>query len=193
MLEVAIRIDDTIVDLALAIQNVGIVEDFSHVCLNEVRIAAMYLTVSVIDCLASLIEWTDASGIISLLHSLKLVLGKAVLESDFEQTVDIVHKRSNLYATALQTRLVREQQHEGILEWIWERRMKYITPQCGKEVADTCGWFFNSHEYMDWVGQCSSTLICSGKGTLISAYFLMCTSGIGEVASRVRHLSSWLF
>ena len=63
MSEVADKVDQTFVDLSLAIQNVGIVENYSTVHLNEVRIAAIYLSAAVLDCLRGLMEWVDACSI----------------------------------------------------------------------------------------------------------------------------------
>jgi hypothetical protein len=60
MSDVSDKVDDTIENLLLAMQNVGVVEDFSNVHLEEVRIAAIYLSTSVMDCLAGLIEWVGA-------------------------------------------------------------------------------------------------------------------------------------
>jgi hypothetical protein len=59
--DVADKVDDTLIDLSLAIQNVGVVADFSSVCLNNVSIAAIYLSVSVMECLTGLIDWVTQS------------------------------------------------------------------------------------------------------------------------------------
>jgi hypothetical protein len=67
--------------------------------------------------------------------------------------------------SALQTKVIREKQEEDILEWIFPSSSKYITPKRGKEFTDTCDWFFRSTEYLEWVGQGPSTLICVGKRT----------------------------
>jgi len=63
MAAVAEKVDETITLLSLAIQNVGGAADFSNVHLNEVRIAAMYLSAAVMDCLTGLIDWVNAPGI----------------------------------------------------------------------------------------------------------------------------------
>jgi hypothetical protein len=63
MADVADKVDDTMVNLLLAIQNVGVVGDFSNVRLNEVRIAAIYLSAAIMDCLTSLIDWVTGSRI----------------------------------------------------------------------------------------------------------------------------------
>jgi hypothetical protein len=63
MMDVADKVDDTMVDLSLAIQNVGVIGEFSNVRLNEVRIAAIYLSAAVMDCLTSLIDWVTRSRI----------------------------------------------------------------------------------------------------------------------------------
>jgi hypothetical protein len=66
MSDVAEKVDITIINLSLAIQNVGVVEDFSNIHVDQVQRAAIYLCASVMDCLAGLIEWVDASCILSL-------------------------------------------------------------------------------------------------------------------------------
>ena len=63
MAAVADKVDETIMHLSLAIQNVGGAAGFSNVRLNEVRIAAMYLSAAVMDCLTGLIDWVNAPGI----------------------------------------------------------------------------------------------------------------------------------
>lgn len=57
------KVDETMVNLTLAIQNVGVVEDVSNIHLDEIRIAAIYLSAAVMDCLTSLIDWVTRSGI----------------------------------------------------------------------------------------------------------------------------------
>ena len=52
MADVVDKVDDTMVDLSLAIQNVGVIGEFSNDRLNEVRIAAIYLSAAVMDCQA---------------------------------------------------------------------------------------------------------------------------------------------
>jgi hypothetical protein len=61
--DVADKVDDTLVDLSLAIQNIEVAGDFSEVHLEEVRIAAIYLSAAVMDCLTGLIDWVTRSGI----------------------------------------------------------------------------------------------------------------------------------
>jgi hypothetical protein len=61
MADVADKVDDTIVDLSLAMQDIGVIGDFSNLHLNEVRIAAIYLSASVMDCLTTLIDWVTRS------------------------------------------------------------------------------------------------------------------------------------
>jgi hypothetical protein len=65
MSDLADKVDGTLEDLSLVIQNVGVVEDFSNIHLNQVRIATIYLSASVMDCLSGLIDWVDASSTIS--------------------------------------------------------------------------------------------------------------------------------
>ena len=62
MADVAEKVDDTIIDLSLAIQNVS-GADSSNIHLNEVRVAAIYLSAAVIDCLTGLVDWLNASSI----------------------------------------------------------------------------------------------------------------------------------
>lgn len=56
--DVADKVDGTLEDI-------GVVEDFSNIHLNEVRLAAIYLSASVMDYLSGLIEWVEASSIFS--------------------------------------------------------------------------------------------------------------------------------
>ena len=166
MSAVADKVDETFENLLLAIQNVGVVEDFSKIHMNEVRIAAIYLSASVMDCLSGLIEWVDASSTFLFLLTLMSVLKQALMAPDFDDKVDLVHRRLAAYATALQLKRIREEQHDEILEWVCGSSTNYIIPQSGKEFGDTCHWFVDGPEYRDWVGQGPSTLICSGKGIL---------------------------
>jgi len=62
MTQVADKVDRTIEALSLAVQNVGVIGEFSNIHLDEVRIAAIYLSAAVMDCLTALIEWVNASG-----------------------------------------------------------------------------------------------------------------------------------
>lgn len=57
----AAKVDDTMLALLLEIQNVSLVGDFSNVHVDEIRIAAMYLSAGVMDCLTSLIGWVTRS------------------------------------------------------------------------------------------------------------------------------------
>jgi len=63
MADVADKVDDTMVDLSLAMQAIGVIGDFSNIHLDEVRIAAIYLSAAVMDCLAGLIDWVTRSRI----------------------------------------------------------------------------------------------------------------------------------
>src|SRR5271170_637659 len=87
------------------------------------------------------------------------------MKSDFDDKLEVVQKRSALYARALQTKAARIQQHSEILDWIWEAKGEEIAPQKREDVGDTCHWFFESREYLSWVGQGPSALICSGNGS----------------------------
>jgi hypothetical protein len=68
MTTVADQVDETLEDLSLAIQDVEVVENFSNVHLKEVRIASIYLSAAIMECLTSLIRWVTRSGC-SLLYS----------------------------------------------------------------------------------------------------------------------------
>ena len=70
-----------------------------------------------------------------------------------------------MYTSALQTQVIRGRQEEDILDWILPSSSKYITPKHGKEFNDTCERFLRSTEYLEWVGQGPSTLICVGART----------------------------
>jgi len=61
---VADRVDGTLADLLLAIQSVEVAGDFSEVHLEKVRIAAIYLSAAVMDCLTGLIDWVTRPGIL---------------------------------------------------------------------------------------------------------------------------------
>jgi hypothetical protein len=57
------KVDDMIMDISLEIQNVGVIGEFSNIHRDEVRIAAIYLSTAVMDCLTSLIDWMTRSRI----------------------------------------------------------------------------------------------------------------------------------
>ncbi len=64
MADVADEVDKTLVHLSLVIQNLEGAGDFPNIHLNEgVRIAAIYLSAAVMDCLTALIDWVNASSI----------------------------------------------------------------------------------------------------------------------------------
>ena len=63
MTDVADKVDDTIMLLSLTIRNVGGAGDFSNVHLTEVRIAAIYISAAVMECLTGLVDWVNASSI----------------------------------------------------------------------------------------------------------------------------------
>lgn len=91
-----------------------------------------------------------------------LVLTKSFITPDFDQKITIVHARSRLYISALQVQVIREKQHEDIINWISPKGVNYITPKRRDEVADTHQSFVDSEEYLKWVSDGSSVLICSG-------------------------------
>jgi hypothetical protein len=92
-------------------------------------------------------------------------LKKAFITPDFDQKLTSVHTRSQLYGSALQAGVIREKQHEDILEWISPKDKTSITPKRLNEVVDTHLSFVRSTEYLNWVGEGPSTLICSGHRT----------------------------
>jgi hypothetical protein len=65
-------------DLSLAMQNVGIIGDFSNVHLDHVQIAAIYLSAAVMDCLTGLIDWVTRSGTILFIFSTDISLAKGL-------------------------------------------------------------------------------------------------------------------
>jgi hypothetical protein len=175
------KVDDTLVGLSVAIQNVGVVKDFSNLHLTEVRIAAMFLLAGVLDCLTSLIDWIKKSRMFLFTGGeshLMLGLGKTLEKSpEFDQKLRDVQARSQLYAIALQTKMDLERQLNDILQWL--SPVNYLTPKSGKEYEETCHWFFESAKYTDWVDQGPSTLICSGKGIAFHGTSLM-LAGAGK-------------
>ena len=162
--DVAKQVDDTLIELSLAIQKIGGSRDFSNFHLNGVHIAAMYLSAAVMDCLTGVLEWVNACRIFLILLVLMSVAKKIFLNPDFDKKLDIVRARSGFYGDALQSMAIREKQYNEIIEWICPSSTKYLTPKKEKEVQDTCHRFLASSEYLDWVGQGPSTLICSGRG-----------------------------
>jgi hypothetical protein len=74
--DVSDKVDATMVDLSLAIQNVGVIRDFSNVHFDQVRIAVIYLSAAVMDCLTGLIDWVTRSGTISLVFMIDVSVGK---------------------------------------------------------------------------------------------------------------------
>jgi hypothetical protein len=104
MADVADKVDETMVDLTLAIQNVGVVGDLSNIHLDEIRIAAIYLSAAVMDCLTGLIDWVTHSCI--FVHSPAALmlsaeenfhLGRFRSEADTcTHSVGIVHQRPSM-------------------------------------------------------------------------------------------------
>ena len=83
MTQVADEVDRTIEDLSLAIQNIGVIGEFSNIHVDEVRIAAIYLSAAVMDCLTALIEWVNASGTFLHLHSAHVRFCKSLDDTGF--------------------------------------------------------------------------------------------------------------
>jgi len=61
--------------------------------------------------------------------------------------------------------VIRERQDEEILEWICPG--SFITHKRREEVFDTHQLFFKSEEYLNWVGEGPSALICTGQRTFL--------------------------
>jgi hypothetical protein len=92
-----------------------------------------------------------------------LVLAKTFVTPDFDQKLNVVRARSQSYISALHIQVFREQQHEEILNWISLKGRNLITPKRRDEIGNTHQSFVNSEEYLKWVGDESSVLICSGQ------------------------------
>jgi len=114
-----------------------------------------------------------------------LVAKKVLLKPDFDEKLNTVHTLSTLYSGALQSQAIREKQYEDILEWISPSSTNYITPKHDNEVSSSCRWFLASDEYLEWVGQGPSTMICGGKGTAFRQSRLIVLSGRRKIPSRV--------
>jgi len=56
MTDIVDKVNEVIIDLSLAVQNIEMIENFSNVYLNEVRIAAIYLSAAIMDCLTGLVK-----------------------------------------------------------------------------------------------------------------------------------------
>jgi hypothetical protein len=111
MADVADKVDDTIINLTLAIQNVGVVGDLSNSHLDQIRIAAIYLSASVMDCLTSLIDWVTRSGIfVSSMTVIMFSIEKCFRIARFRSetgtctfSVGIVYQRPSMYRSPRQT------------------------------------------------------------------------------------------
>jgi hypothetical protein len=114
-----------------------------------------------------------------------LVLKKAFITPDFDKKLTIVNTWSGLYSNALQAKVIRERQHDEILEWVYPNAGS-STLKGGDEVGNTCQFFVNSKEYMNWVGNGPSTLICTGRRNLL--YRLL--SNFNEAGVGKSHLLS---
>jgi hypothetical protein len=101
----------------------------------------------------------------SLLIPLILVARKSLMKPDFNEKLKTVEAVSRLYGMALQSKAIRERQHDDILKWIFPESNSAITPKPFDEVADSHHVFTNSEPYLNWVGQGPSALICSGQRT----------------------------
>jgi len=110
-----------------------------------------------------------------------LVAKKAFMKPDFDGKLKTVQALSALYSIALQSKAIRERQHDDILKWISPDDSS-ITPKPVDEVAGSHRMFTDSEQYLNWVGEGSSVLICSGQGTftLVSKISDLHVAGIGK-------------
>ena len=107
---------------------------------------------------------------LTLLPNSALAIKNALTIPDIEKATKRVNDDANCYtaiinyvAHAMQFTREREKQDEELLEWICPIGGSYITPKRRDDVEDTCQRFLNSKEYLSWVGQGPSMLICSGQ------------------------------
>lgn len=97
------------------------------------------------------------------------------------EKLEFYSKATTRVATTLLADTVLEAQRQEILEWIWPKSKSYIPPKTGKLVDQACRGFLTSSEYAAWVGNGSSTLICTGQRT--SSNFVitdLCEAGAGK-------------
>ena len=114
--------------------------------------------------------------------SLMLVAKKAFMQPDFDEKLKTVDRLSQFYGMALQSKDIRERQHDDILKWIFPESNTAITPKPFDEVAGSHRVFTDSEEYLKWVGEGPSALICSGQRsfTLVSKSLTFDIAGVGK-------------
>ena len=88
------------------------------------------------------------------------------MKPDFDEKLKTVQALSALYSIALQSKATRERQHDDILKWISPDDSS-ITPKPVDEVAGSHRVFTDSEQYLNWVGEGPSALICSGQRTTL--------------------------
>jgi len=107
-----------------------------------------------------------------LLSKTVLAIKRAFTIAEIDKIMKLVNDEANHY-TAIMNRVTNTRQFkrekdlekEDLLEWIWPKGITYIIPKKRTFVGNTCQWFLRSRDYLNWVGQDSSALSCSGKGT----------------------------
>jgi len=111
-----------------------------------------------------------------------LVAKKAFMQPDFDEKLKTVDRLSQFYGMALQSKDIRERQHDDILKWIFPESNTAITPKPFDEVAGSHRVFTDSEEYLKWVGEGPSALICSGQRsfTLVSKSLTFDIAGVGK-------------
>jgi hypothetical protein len=154
---------------------------------DQIRTSAIFLTISVMDCLVVIIKCVEQNGFsFPFTSNTLLAVLKIFAATEIDKATGRVNDEAKRYTTIITTvvhsltfkrekenendRLVKlkkkkEKEKDRILEWIAPRDVKYITPKREKQVGDTCHWLLRSLNYSDWVGQGPTTMICSGKGT----------------------------
>jgi hypothetical protein len=122
MLGVDDKLEGTLENLYLAISTVStndLSEFLSSQQLEGMRIATMYLSAGIIDCLTSLVEWVSPNGVMA-------GLGKVMDPPDFDSQMIQIRGRVGFYGAeltkitqALQLKVMRDKDDEAILDWIW--------------------------------------------------------------------------
>ena len=167
-------------DLSQAIQNIGIDPNFPRIMspkhLEEIQSAASYLSAAVMDCLASLIDYLNHSGLPLLrITAERSGVGRFFITLDPEiddakrrviEKIQFYEKATSTVATALQVDRGFRDHQSNLLKWILPENSEiYLIPKGQDEIQGTGTWFLTSPEYSTWVGgELQSTIICSGQG-----------------------------
>jgi len=83
-------------------------------------------------------------------------------ERVFEK-LEFYAKATNSIANAMLAQSLSEQRDKNISEWIRSQSEPHIKPKSADHVGDSGQWFLERPEYMNWVGQGPSTLVCTGQ------------------------------